>query len=105
MTRNELLHHIQQCEKQQVRRKRQRCFRTVSFYTVVLLILLYWLGMLGDDIGDMLVRALFCFIGSLLSYFINLEIFGRILQQEKEEDAALEYLRKRLKAKEQENNH
>jgi cell division protein FtsB len=105
MDKERLLYCLQKCEKQQQKRKRKRCFYTVSFYTVVLLLILYWLGQIGDSIGDIFVSALFCFIGSFVSYFINLEIFGRILQQEKDEDTALEYLRKRLREKEQENNH
>ena len=105
MDRNELLRHIQQCEKLLQRNKRKRCFRTVLFYTVVLLMILLWLGLLGDDIVDWLVRAVFCFIFSFFSFFINLEIFNRLLTQDKEEAVALEYLKKRLREKEQEDNH
>ncbi len=105
MTRNELLQYLQKYEKQHQRNKRKRCFRTVLFYTVVLFLMLYWLDLFGDNIGNILCGAAFCFIASFFSFFINLEIFNRILQADKEEEQGLEFFRKRLKAKEQEDNH
>ena len=104
MDKNELRYHLQKCEKLNQRNKRKRCCRTVLFYTVVMLIMLYWLGELGDNLAEMLVSAIFCFILSFPTYFINLEIFSRELEQDKHEEEALEFLRKRLREKEKEDN-
>lgn len=103
MDKERLLHCLQQCEKHQQKRKRKQCFRTVFFYTVVLVGLHYWFGVRG--IEKMLITAAFSFVFSFFAFFINLEIFGRLIEQDKEAEAALEYLRKRLREKEQENNH
>ena len=105
MTRNEILQYLQKYEKQHKRNRRKRCFLTVLFYTVLFSIMLYWLDLFGDSIGDILWVAAFCFIASFLCYVINLEIFSRILEADKEEEQGLEFFRKRLKDKEQEDNH
>ena len=105
MDKNELLRHIQKCEKLLQRNRRKRCFRTVLFYTVVIWMILLWLGLLGDNIVEWFVRAVFCFIFSLFSYIANLEIFNRLLEQDKKETEALDFLKKRLSEKEQEDNH
>lgn len=104
MTRNELLQYLQKYEKQHQRNRRKRCFRTVLFYTVVLFLMLYCLDLLGDNMGDILCGAAFCFIASFFSYFINLEIFSRLLEADKEEEQGLDFFRKRLKDKEQDNH-
>jgi hypothetical protein len=60
----------------------------------------YWFGLRG--IEKMLITAAICFVFSFFAYFINLEIFGRLIEQDKETEAALENLRKLIKKKEHE---
>lgn len=103
MDKERLLDCLEQCEKQHQKRKRKQCFRTVFFYTVVLVGLHYWFGVRG--IEKMIITAAISFVFSFFAFFINLEIFGRLIEQEKETEAALENLRNLIKKKEQENNH
>ena len=106
MDRNELLQHLLKCEKLHERRKLKRFVYTVLFYTAVLFGICYLQNRLaGATVLDILGEILLCVIISCVCVLINSVIFHQLFKMNQEEEAALEYLKKRLKEKEQEDNH
>jgi Mn2+/Fe2+ NRAMP family transporter len=105
MTRNELLLHIHNCEKLNERRKLKRFIYTVLFYAAVYMVICYWQGQLGRNIWDILSAVVLCLILAIPTVLANTIIFDQLIRKSQEEDAALEYLRKRLREKEQEDDY
>lgn len=106
MDRNELWQHLRKCEKLHERRKLKRFIYTVLCYTAVLLGICYLQNRLaGATVWDILVEILLCVIISCVCVLINSVIFHQLFKMNQEEEAALEYLKKRLKEKEQEDNY
>ena len=104
MDANELRKLIRKGERKFERRKLKRFVLTVLFYTAVLLVFCYWQGQLEGDIRHILSLLILCVIVAITSVIFNSVVFEQLLRLNKEEEQALEYLRKRLKEKEQENN-
>jgi hypothetical protein len=69
------------------------------------MVICYWQDQLKGDIWNILSIILLCLIFAIASMLVNSIIFEQLFRLSKEEDAALEYLRKRIREKEQENNH
>lgn len=106
MDKNELIRHIQKCEQLHERRKLKRFIYTVLCYTAVLLGICYLQNRLaGATVWDILGEILLCVIISCVFVLINSVIFHQLFKMNQEEEAALEYLKKRLKEKEQEDNY
>ena len=105
MDKKELQQHLQKCEKLHERRKLKRFVCTVLFYTAVLFGICYLQNRLaGATVWDILGEILLCAIISCVCVLINSVIFHQLFKTNQEEEAALEYLKKRLKEKEQEDN-
>ena len=103
MTRNELLMLISNCEKQHERRKLKRFTYTVLFYAAVFFGTFYWQDQLeGANIWEVLGVVVACLIVSVVTCLFNALVFGQLEKVSKDEREALDFLRKRLKEKEQE---
>ena len=101
MDKNELRLHLQKCEKLHERRKLKRFIYTVLFYSVVLFVIFYWQDQLaGASVWDVLAAVVVCIIISIPCVLFNTIIFEQLIRLNKEEEQALEYLRKRLREKE-----
>ena len=106
MDRNELLWHLQKCEKLHERNKLKRFIYTVLAYAAGLMLVFYWQEQFsGVDIWEALATIVFCIILSFVICLINALVFGQLFKKSQSEEAALEYLRKRIRDKEQEDNH
>ena len=106
MDRNELWQHLLKCEQLNERRKRKRFVYTVLFYTAVLFGICYLQNRLaGATVWDVLGEILLCVILSCVSVLINSIIFHQLFKMEQDEQAAIDYLKKRLREKEKEDNH
>jgi len=102
MDKNELRLHLQKCEKLHERRKLKRFIYTVLFYSVVLFVIFYWQDQLAGASGwDVLAAVVVCIIISIPCVLFNTIIFEQLIRLNKEEEQALEYLRKRLREKEE----
>lgn len=102
MDKHELWQHIQKLEKINQRRKLKRFAYTVLFYAAVLFGICYLQGRLeGASIFDLIGEFVVCFIISIPCVLFNIIIFDQLNRVSKEEDEALEFLKKRLKEKEQ----
>ena len=103
MDKNELLHHIQQCEKLHHRRQRKRNIILILIYAAVQ----FWIIYIQDQLDTTSIIPILgeigsCIILGCIIFYFNLLIWSRVFKKNNEELAALEYLRKRLKEKEQE---
>lgn len=96
MDRNKKEQLLAESEKACRLRKLKRCLRTVLLYTVILALVLYWFGQLGDNIVEMLVRVIICFILSFIGFFINLTIFEYVITGNNEDDRAHQTIKKML---------
>ena len=106
MDRNELWKHLKKCEKLHERRKLKRFCYTVLFYTAVLLGICYLQNRLaGATLRDVIGEILLCVIISCVSVLINSVIFHQLFKMSQDEKAAIDYLKKRLKEKEQEDKY
>jgi hypothetical protein len=103
MDKNELRYHLQKCEKLNQRRKLKRFCYTVLFYAAVFFGICYLQGRLeGATLFDLIGEFAVCVILSVISTLFNLIVFEQLIRKSKEEDEALEFLRKRLREKEKE---
>ena len=106
MDRNELWQHLLKCEKLHERRKLKRFVYTVLFYTAVLFGICYLQNRLaGATVWDILGEILLCVILSCVSVLINSIIFHQLFKMEQDEKATIDYLKKRLREKEQEDKY
>ena len=104
MTRNELLMLISNCEKQHERKKEKRFAYTVLFYAAVFFGIFYWQDQLeGANIWEVLGVVVACLIVSVVTCLFNALVFGQLEKVSREEQEAIDFLRKRLKEKEKEN--
>ena len=106
MNANELWHHLKKCEQLHERRKLKRFAYTVLFYTAVLFGICYMQNRLaGATVWDILGEILVCVIISCVSVLFNSVIFYQLFKKDQDEKTAIEYLRNRLKEKEQEHKY
>ena len=100
MDKHELWQHIQKLEKINQRRKLKRFAYTVLFYAAVFCQIFWWQGTVShENIWEVLLGSILI---SVPYVWFNATVFGQLYRLSKEEDYSLEYLRKRLKEKEQE---
>jgi branched-subunit amino acid permease len=106
MDKNELIRHIQKYEQLHERRKLKRFGYTVLFYTAVLFGICYLQNRLaGATVWDILGEILLCVILSCVCVLVNSIIFHQLFKMEQDEQAAIDYLKKRLREKEKEETH
>ena len=100
MDKNELWRLIQKTEKKNEGRKLKRFILTVLFYAVVFLAIEY----IRSDLGLLELAGEFvvCLVLAIPFVLVNLVIFGQLIKASKQEDNALDFLRKMLEEKEQE---
>lgn len=105
MDKNELWKHIQKCEKLFERRKFKRMILAILLYSAVYLVVFYYQGQLSiESVLQVLGEILACvFLGGITFYF-NLLLWNYICRKSQDEEEVLEYLRKRLREKEKEEN-
>jgi RsiW-degrading membrane proteinase PrsW (M82 family) len=102
MDKNELRLHLQKCEKLHERRKLKRFCFTVLFYSAVLMVICYLQDRFVDaSLWDILGEAVVCILLSIPAVMFNSVIFHQLTKLNQDEEAALEYLRKRLREKEE----
>ena len=79
---------------------------TVLLYTSVIFALVYLQGQVqAENIWQMIGEYISCIFLGAITYYSNLLLWSHIFKKSQEENITLEYLKKRLKEKEQENNH
>lgn len=106
MDRNELLLHINRCEELHERRKQKRFIYTVLFYAAVYMVIFYWQEQFSiSSISETLAALVVSVIVSVVTCFFNALVFGQLDKVSRDEQAAIDYLKKRLKEKEQEDNY
>lgn len=106
MTRNELWQHIQKCEKLHERKKLKRFIYTVLFYAAVYMVIFYFLDWFdGADILLILAAIVISIIASVITCFLNATVFWQLFKMSQDEKAAIDYLKKRLREKEQEDKY
>ena len=105
MDAKELRELIRKSEDKFDRRKFRRMIFTVLLYAAACFGIIYLQGQLQvENIWHLLGEVVSCiFLGAIVYYF-NLLLWSHIFKKSQDENAALEYLRKRLKEKEQEEN-
>lgn len=106
MDKKELLLHINRCEELHERRKLKRSAYIVLFYTAVLLGICYLQGRFDKkNIWHIAVEVVVCIIISCVSVLFNSIIYHQLFKLNQDEEATIEYLRKRLREKEQGDNN
>lgn len=106
MDRNELLLHIKRCKELHERRKQKRFNYTVLFYAAVYMVIFYWQEQFSiSSILNVLAALVFSVIISVITCLINALVFGQLAKMSRDEQAAIDYLEKRLREKEQDDNN
>jgi hypothetical protein len=106
MDKNELWRMIQESEKKFERRKFRRMIFAILVYSVAYFVVFY----MRDDIAFdsfliFLLEIAGCIFIGFISFLFNALIWIYLCKKSEDENKALEYLRKRLKEKEQEENY
>ncbi len=106
MNANELRELIQKSEAKFERRKFRRMIFTVLLYAAACFGIIYLQGQLQvENIWHLLGEVVSCLFLGAIVYCFNLLIWSHIFKKSQDENATLEYLRKRLKEKDQEDNN
>lgn len=105
MNAKELRESICKCEAMFERRKFRRMIFTVMIYAAACFGIIYLQGQLQvENIWHLLGEVVSCIFLGAIAYFFNLLIWSYTFKQIQDENTTLEYLRKRLKEKEQDNH-
>lgn len=103
MDKNELWRMIQESERKFERRKFKRFILTVLFYAAVFCAYQYIRS--GLSLVELAGEFFVCVVVAVPFVLFSSIIFNQLSSVSKAEENTLEYLRKRLREKEQENNH
>lgn len=103
MDKNELWRMIQESEKKFERRKLKRFILTVLFYAAVFFAIEYFRS--GLSLFELVGEFIACVVIAVPFVLFSAIIFDQLSSVSKAEENTLEYLRKRLREKEQEENY
>lgn len=103
MDKTELWLLIQKSEAKFQRRKFRRMILTVLLYAAIAFGIIYLQGQLrAENFIHIIGEFVSCIFLGAIAYYFNLLLWGHIFKKSQDEEATLNYLRKRLKEKEQE---
>ena len=106
MDAKELRELIWKSEAMFERRKFRRMIFTVLLYAAACFGIIYLQGQLQvDNIWHILGEIGSCIFLGAIAYYFNLLLWSHIFKKSQDENATLEYLRKRLEEKEQDDNN
>lgn len=106
MNANELRELIRKSEDKFGRRKFRRMIFAILVYSVAYFVVFYMRDEIAfDSIKIFLLEIAGCIVIGFISFLFNALLWIYLCTKSDDENKALEYLKKRLREKEQENNH
>lgn len=106
MDANELRELIRKSEETFDRRKFKRMIFAILVYSVAYFVVFYMRDEIAfDSFMIFLLEIAGCIFIGFISFLFNALLWSYLCKKSEDENKSLEYLRKRLKEKEQKNNH
>lgn len=106
MDAKELRELIRKSEAEFERRKFRRMILVILLYTAISCLVLFSKEPIWEESFLTIVKSIAgCVLIGFFLFYFNLLIWGYVFRKSEDENNTLEYLRKRLREKEQENNH